>query len=49
MELEDQMCDYVPGQGKRSPDRMDALVWAVTHLLPLVPLSMPAMMRVPSL
>ncbi len=33
-ELEDQMCDYVPGEGKRSPDRMDALVWAFTHLMP---------------
>lgn len=32
--LEDQMCDYVPGEGKRSPDRMDALVWALTHLMP---------------
>jgi phage terminase large subunit-like protein len=30
-ELEDQMCDYVPGESA-SPDRMDALVWAVTEL-----------------
>lgn len=29
--LEDQMCDWVPGQ--RSPDRMDALVWALTELM----------------
>ena len=29
--LEDQMCDYVP-QLARSPDRMDALVWALTEL-----------------
>ena len=29
--LEDQMCDYVP-QHSKSPDRMDALVWAVTGL-----------------
>jgi len=29
-ELEDQMCQY-DGEGK-SPDRMDALVWALTHL-----------------
>ncbi len=31
--LEDQMCQF-DGTGK-SPDRMDALVWAVTHLFPL--------------
>lgn len=30
--LEDQMCSYVPGTSK-SPDRMDALVWAVTDLV----------------
>lgn len=29
--LEDQMCDYVP-RGSKSPDRMDALVWALTEL-----------------
>lgn len=28
--LEDQMCTYVPGE--KSPDRMDALVWAATEL-----------------
>ena len=28
--LEDQMCSYVPGGS--SPDRMDALVWALTEL-----------------
>jgi phage terminase large subunit-like protein len=33
-ELEDQMCDYTPGEGRRSPDRIDAMVWALTHLLP---------------
>lgn len=35
--LEQQMCNYVPGSdtgtGSDSPDRMDALVWAVTELL----------------
>jgi phage terminase large subunit-like protein len=30
--LEDQMCDYVPGKTKQSPDRMDALVWALWAL-----------------
>lgn len=29
-ELEDQMCEWVPGDA--SPDRMDALVWALTEL-----------------
>lgn len=29
--LEDQMCDYIPGVSA-SPDRMDALVWAMTAL-----------------
>jgi phage terminase large subunit-like protein len=28
--LEDQMCSYVPGAA--SPDRLDALVWALTEL-----------------
>ncbi len=30
-QLEDQMCDWVPGEGK-SPDRVDGLVWAITEL-----------------
>lgn len=30
-ELEDQMCTWVPGEA--SPDRMDALVWALTFLM----------------
>lgn len=30
-ELEDQMCTYIAGAGD-SPDRMDALVWAITEL-----------------
>jgi len=29
-DLEDQMCEWVPGE--KSPDRMDALVWAITEL-----------------
>lgn len=34
-ELEDEMCDFGPEglSGGRSPDRVDALVWAVTELL----------------
>jgi phage terminase large subunit-like protein len=33
-ELEDEMCDFGPDglPGGRSPDRMDALVWAITEL-----------------
>lgn len=31
-ELEDQMCDYNPLTSTKSPDRMDALVWALTAL-----------------
>lgn len=30
-ELEDQMCEWVPGD--KSPDRLDALVWALTELM----------------
>jgi phage terminase large subunit-like protein len=30
-ELEDQMCTWLPGE--KSPDRMDALVWAFTELI----------------
>jgi len=32
-ELEKQMCSYVPGASMKSPDRMDALVWAITELV----------------
>jgi phage terminase large subunit-like protein len=32
-ELEDQMCDFgIDGLSAGSPDRLDALVWAVTEL-----------------
>ena len=34
-ELEDQLCGYVPRSSRKSPDRMDALVWAITELLGL--------------
>ena len=30
-ELEDQLCTWIPGEGP-SPDRLDALVWAVRSL-----------------
>jgi phage terminase large subunit-like protein len=34
-ELEDEMCDFSPAglSSGRSPDRLDALVWALTHLM----------------
>lgn len=32
-QLEDEMCSWVPGQGMLSPNRMDALVWALTELM----------------
>ena len=31
-ELEDQMCEWEPNTNAKSPDRMDALVWALTEL-----------------
>lgn len=31
--LEDEMCAFVPGTRGKSPDRMDALVWALTELM----------------
>ena len=34
-QLEDEMCDFGPAglSSGRSPDRLDALVWALTHLM----------------
>ena len=32
-ELEDQLCDWVPGETPKSPDRLDALVWGFTELV----------------
>ncbi len=31
-ELEDQLCNWDPLSNEKSPDRLDALVWAMTHL-----------------
>ncbi|MBP9752938.1 MAG: DNA-packaging protein [Proteobacteria bacterium] len=33
LELEEQLCSYSPVRVSKSPDRLDALVWAVTELL----------------
>ena len=45
-ELEDQMCDFGPNglSNNQSPDRLDALVWALTELLLCQP-SQPRMRR----
>jgi phage terminase large subunit-like protein len=32
-ELEEQLCSYIPGVSSKSPDRLDALVWALTELM----------------
>jgi hypothetical protein len=32
-DLEDQLCNWVPGEGLPSPDRLDALTWALTDLM----------------
>ena len=41
-ELEDQLTNYVPGLTSKSPDRLDAFVWACTELdlLPSFDISM---------
>lgn len=31
--LEDQLCNWIPDPNSPSPDRMDALVWAITELM----------------
>lgn len=31
--LEDELCGWVPGVSKDSPNRLDAMVWAITELL----------------
>jgi phage terminase large subunit-like protein len=32
-ELENQLCNWAPLEGGPSPDRLDALVWALTELM----------------
>ena len=31
--LEDELCNWVPGEGLPSPNRLDAVVWSLTELL----------------
>ncbi|MBA3812981.1 MAG: DNA-packaging protein [Alphaproteobacteria bacterium] len=31
--LDEQLCSYIPGVSTKSPDRLDALVWALTELM----------------
>lgn len=33
-ELEDQLCNWEPGSGDESPDRLDALVWSLFPMMP---------------
>jgi len=37
-DLEEQLCSYIPGVSAKSPDRLDALVWALTDLMLTPPL-----------
>jgi phage terminase large subunit-like protein len=30
--LEDELCEWVPGESPKSPDRLDAMVWACWYL-----------------
>ena len=30
---EDELCTWIPGETKQSPDRLDALVWALHELM----------------
>lgn len=32
-EVEDQLCSWIGAAGEKSPDRMDAVVWGVSHFL----------------
>lgn len=41
-ELESQLCSWVPGETKKSPDRLDALVYAIIALLVAPPRSLGA-------
>ncbi|MCK5575946.1 MAG: DNA-packaging protein [Sphingomonadales bacterium] len=44
-ELEDELCAYTGEGGEKSPDRLDALVWAITELMP-PPRAEPRMRRI---
>jgi phage terminase large subunit-like protein len=44
--LEDQMCELVAGEAQaKSPDRLDALVWAITELMIAGPAGEPRILR----
>ncbi len=34
--LENQLCNWMPRAGQPSPDRLDAMVWGMTELMPLI-------------
>jgi len=46
--LEDEMVSWVPGESKYSPNRIDALVWALTELFIEQPLQFDSPLPVPS-
>lgn len=49
-EMEDQMCTWEPLSGDPSPDRLDALVWAMTNLMlgaQVIPFVSPIVMGTP--
>lgn len=49
-EMEDQMCTWEPLSGDPSPDRLDAVVWAITNLMlgiPLTPIVIPVLFGTP--
>lgn len=31
--LEDELCTWIPGETRESPNRLDAMVWALTELM----------------
>ncbi|MBN1690439.1 MAG: hypothetical protein JW901_05420 [Dehalococcoidia bacterium] len=33
--LEEELCGWIPGETKNSPNRLDAMVWALTELMPV--------------
>lgn len=35
-DLEDELCTWVPGVSKWSPNRLDALVWVITEIIPAI-------------
>lgn len=45
-ELEDEWCGWVPGSSAKSPDRLDANVWAAVQLFPELAIKAPSEVRI---